>query len=40
MVRVGWLLNLCLLMIVLLAVIALGPWVFGIQFDVIPEWAR
>jgi hypothetical protein len=27
-------------MIVLLAVIALGPWVFGIQFDVIPEWAR
>lgn len=40
MVRAGWWLNVILLMIILGGVMVLGPWVFGLEFDVVPDWAR
>lgn len=40
MVRAGWWLNVILLVIILGGVMVLGPWVFGLEFDVVPDWAR
>ncbi len=40
MVRAGWWLNVILLLIILGLVMLLGPWVFDLQFDLVPAWAR
>ena len=38
MARAGWLLNLLLVPLVVAVVWFLGPWVFGIQTGVLPDW--
>ncbi|GAB1489386.1 DASS family sodium-coupled anion symporter [Opitutaceae bacterium] len=40
MVRAGWWLNVIMLFIILGLVMLLGPWVFDLQFDLVPAWAR
>ena len=39
MARAGMWLNLALVPILVAAVLVLGPWVFGIELDVLPDWA-
>ena len=38
MARAGWLLNLLVVPLVVAVVWFLGPWVFGIQTGVLPDW--
>jgi sodium-dependent dicarboxylate transporter 2/3/5 len=40
MARAGMILNVVMVPVVLGALLLLGPWIFGLEFDVIPEWAR
>jgi len=40
MARAGMLLNLALVPIIVGLVLLLGPWVFGLQLDTVPVWAR
>ncbi|MBM4193015.1 MAG: DASS family sodium-coupled anion symporter [Gemmatimonadetes bacterium] len=40
MARAGMLLNVLLVPIIVGLVLLLGPWVFGVQFDVIPDWVK
>ena len=40
MARVGVLLNVLLLPILIGMLLLLGPWIFGIEMDLIPDWAR
>ncbi|HUE88308.1 MAG TPA: DASS family sodium-coupled anion symporter [Vicinamibacterales bacterium] len=39
MARAGLLLNVALVPVVLAALLFLGPWIFGLEIDVIPDWA-
>jgi solute carrier family 13 (sodium-dependent dicarboxylate transporter), member 2/3/5 len=39
MARAGLLLNVALVPLVLAVLLLLGPWVFGLELDVIPAWA-
>jgi hypothetical protein len=39
MARAGMMLNVVMVPVVLGAVLLLGPWIFGLEFDVIPAWA-
>lgn len=40
MARAGFALNVALVPVVVGLVLLLGPWVFGLQLDVVPGWAR
>lgn len=40
MAKAGMWMNLLLVPVILGLVMLLGPWIFGIQIDVIPAWAR
>ena len=40
MARAGMWLNMVMVPVLMLAVLGLGRWVFGIELDVIPDWAR
>ena len=39
MARAGMILNVVMVPVVLGALLVLGPWIFGLEFDVIPAWA-
>jgi sodium-dependent dicarboxylate transporter 2/3/5 len=39
MARAGMILNVVMVPVVLGALLLLGPWIFGLEFDVIPAWA-
>ncbi len=40
MARAGFLLNVALVPVIVGLVLLLGPWVFGIELDVVPAWVR
>ena len=40
MARAGFLLNVVLVPVIVGLVLLLGPWVFGIELDVVPAWVR